>query len=108
MKTNKNTILIPKLFVDNHHGIYMGQIAFNQLSDYFKNQAIKQMSADDVKSILAGNEDEFYCEACDNLTNVVFKTKTGQKLILQYCEGGIYIIPFCFLRSKQSKEFFYN
>lgn len=105
MKTTKNTIIEPSLFVDDHHGQYMGKIAFEQLADYYKNQAIKQMSKDDITSI-QNNEDEFYCEACDSLTNVTFKTPTGQKLSLHYAEGGIWMIPNCFLRSKKAQDFF--
>lgn len=106
MKTTKNTIIEPILFVDDRNGIYMGQIAFNQLAENFKNQAIKQLGKNTIESIINGPDDEFYHESCDNLTNITFKTQTGQKLSLNYAEGGIWIIPNCFLRSKKAQDFF--
>lgn len=98
----------PELFVDDHHGVYMGQIAFNQLAPRYKDQAIKQMSSEDVQSLLNGPDDEFYFDGCDSLTNVVFKSETGQKMSIQYADGGMWLIPNCFLRTKQANEFFQN
>jgi hypothetical protein len=108
MKTSKSTILSPELFVDNHHGQYMGQIAWQQLADFYKKQALKVLSAETVASLEAGPDDEWHFEACDNLTNVAFKSPTGQKLSIQYAEGGMWIIPACFYRSKEANEFFGN
>jgi len=96
----------PELFVDDHAGIYLGQTAFNQLAPRYKNQAIKQMSKDDIESISEGPDNEFYYDACDSFTQVVFKSPTGQKMNIQYAEGGLWLIPFCFLRTKQASEFF--
>lgn len=106
--TNKNTIKEPELFVNDHHGIYMGQIAWQQLSERYKKQAKKVLSKDDISSLENGPDDEFYFEACDNLTNVEFHTPTGQRLFINYAEGGMWILSKYFLRSKQANEFFGN
>lgn len=108
MKRNKNTIVEPELFVDDHHGIYMGRIAYQQLNSYYMDQAKKQLSQDDIDSLNEGPDNEFYDESCDNLTNVTFKTPTGQKFNIQYAEGGMWLIPACFMRSKAANEFFGN
>jgi len=108
MKKNKNTITEPQLFVDDHHGQYMGQIAWQQLAEFYKKQALKVLSAETVKSLEDGPEDEWHFDACDSLTNLEFKSPTGQKLFIQYAEGGIWILPACFLRSKAANEFFGN
>lgn len=100
------TIKKPELFVDDHHGQYMGQIAWKQLADRYKKQAAKQLSKEDITSLEEGPENQFHFEACDNFTNVTFKTETGQKLYINYAEGGMWIIPACFLRSKESEHFF--
>ena len=108
MRTNKNTITQPELFVDDHHGRYMGQIAWQQLADFYKQQALKVLSAETIASLEAGPQDEWHCDACDRLMDVEFKSATGQKLYLTYAEGGIWVISACFLRSKQAHEFFGN
>ncbi len=108
MKTNKNTITSPELFVDDHHGQYMGQIAWQILADRYKKQAKKHLSEDTIKSLEIGPDDEFHFDACYNLTNVQFHTPTGQKFYINYAEGGMWILSACFLRSKAASEFFDN
>jgi hypothetical protein len=105
MRTSKNTITGPELFVDDHHGQYMGQIAWQQLAERYKLQAKKQLSAETIASIEAGPDDEYHHESCDSFTNCTFKTPTGQKLSIQYAEGGMWIIPACFT-GKKAEEFF--
>ncbi len=105
MKTNRNTITEPQLFVDDHHGRYMGQIAWKILADRYKKQALKVLTAEDIAD-LQNPDSEFYDETCDKLCNVVFKTETGQKISLVYAEGGIWVIPACFYRSKAANDFF--
>lgn len=105
---NKHTITQPELFVDDHHGQYMGQIAWQQLAERYKKQAINTLSGEDIKSLENGPDDEFHFEACDNLTNVLFHTPTGQQFYIQYAEGGMWILSKYFLRSKQANEFFGN
>ena len=107
MKTNKNTILQPELFVDDHHGIYMGQIAYQSLNDRYKKQVAKHLSKEDIEAI-QDVDNEWYNEAVDNFTQIEFKTETGQKFNIQFAEGGLWVIPFCFYRSKQANDFFGN
>jgi hypothetical protein len=95
----------PDLFVDDHHGIYMGQIAWQQLAERYKDQARKQLSAEDIKSIEAGPDDEWHFEAMTNLENMTFVTETGQKWELSYREGGIWAVPACY-RGKKREDFF--
>jgi len=86
----------------------MGQIAWQQLAERYKKQAIKKLSEEDIKSIELGPDDEWHCEAMDNFTNIEFKTPTGQKLWINYAEGGMWVLPACFLRTKAANEFFGN
>lgn len=102
----RKTLREPALFVDDHHGQYMGQIAWEQLADKYKKQARKQLSKEDVQAIKDGPENEWHHEAMDKFTNVVFKSPTGQKSRIDYAEGGMWEIPFCFLRTKKADEFF--
>lgn len=108
MKQTKNTITEPQLFVDDHHGQYMGQIAWEQLAERYKKQAAKVLSAEDIKSIENGPEDEWHCEAMDNFTRIEFHTPTGQKFYIDYAEGGMWVLSASFLRSKAASEFFGN
>jgi hypothetical protein len=108
MKHTKNTITEPELFVDDHHGQYMGKIAWEQLAERYKVQAKIALSDEDIKCIEAGPDDEFHCDAMDNFTNVEFRTETGQKFFIQYAEGGMWVLSACFLRSKAASEFFGN
>lgn len=105
MTTNK-TIVSPELFVDDHHGQYMGQIAWQQLAERYKSQAKKVLSAETIKSIENGPDDEWHCDAMDSFTNVTFKTPTGQKFYIQYAEGGMWVLSAYFLRSKEANDFF--
>jgi len=102
MKTKFKT---PELFIDDHHGVYMGQIAWSQLANQYKLQAKKVLSEATIKD-LENVESEFHCDACDQLTNVKFKTPTGQQWSLQYAEGGMWAIPQCFYRTKEANNFF--
>ncbi len=97
----------PELFIDDHHGIYMGKFAYEALAPTYKAQVATHMSAGAIKS-LQDTYDEFYDESCNELTEITFVTETGQKWSLQYAEGGIWAIPACFMRSKKASEFFGN
>lgn len=97
----------PELFIGDQHGIYIGKFAYEALAERYKAQVAKHMSAEAIKS-LQDTCDEFYNESCDELTEITFKTETGQKWQLQYAEGGMWGIPFCFLRSKKANYFFGN
>ena len=96
----------PTLLVDDHHGIYMGKLAYEYLSDRHKKQAQKHLSDADIEA-LQDTENEWYWEACDALCSIVFRTKTGAKFTLAYAEGGIWAIPAC-LRGRKLEEFFGN
>jgi hypothetical protein len=96
----------PTLLVDDHHGIYMGQIAWQSLDNRYIEQAKKHLSQADIDA-LQNTEDEWYCEACDKLCNITFVGKTGVKFYLAYAEGGMWAIPHCF-RGKKLEAFFGN
>jgi len=100
----------PELMADDHHGVYMMQLLVSQNkadnTDLWK-QIQKQMSESDLSAILEGPDCEWHFEACDSLTNQTFKTKTGQKYSIQYAEGGLWAIPFCF-KGQKASEFFGN
>lgn len=95
----------PELMSDDHNGRYMGQHVWKTLAERYKIQARTKLSAEDIASLEAGPDDEFYDEACDNLTNVNFRTETGQKFTIQYAEGGMWAIPACF-RGEKAEKFF--
>ena len=100
----------PELMVDDHHGVYMMQLFVKQQktdnTSTWK-QIVKSCSEWTVNKILAGPDDESHFEACDNLTQKTFKTQTGQKFRIEYCEGGLWAIPFCF-KGKKADEFYGN
>jgi len=100
----------PELMADDHHGVYMMQLLVSQNkadnTDLWK-QIQKQMSESDLSAILEGPDCEWHFEACDSLTSKTFKTKTGQKYSIQYAEGGLWAIPFCF-KGQKASEFFGN
>ncbi len=100
----KTKFVEPELFVDDHHGCYMGKLAWEYLADRYKMQAKKQLSQETINDLL-DVDNEFHYDACDSLTQVTFKTETGQKWNLQYAEGGIWAIPKCF-KGKKANEFF--
>jgi len=108
MKKNQNTITEPILLVDDHHGIYMGQIAWEILADRYKKQAIAQGFDDEFQSDISNIENEFYCDACDKLTYITFKTPSGQKFWINYYDGGMWIISAYVMRSKQFTDFLNN
>lgn len=98
----------PELFIDDHHGIYMGQLAWRHLAERYKKQARRKLSKETIESLEAGPDDEWHFDACDSFTNVEFKTETGQKFNIQYAEGGMWAIPFCFMRTNAANDFFGN
>jgi hypothetical protein len=105
MNTNKDTITEPELFVDDHHGQYMGKIAYEQLADEYKVQAQKALSTETIADLL-NMESEFHHDAVDEFTRVEFVRPSGQKFNIQFAEGGMWIIPYCFMRSKAAADFF--
>ena len=82
----------------------MGKFAWEVLADKYKKQAKKHLTEDTIND-LSNVDSEFYDDACDSLTQITFKTETGQQWNLQYAEGGIWAIPKCF-RGKKASEFF--
>ena len=102
----KVKITKPELFVDDHHGIYMGQLVWKYLDERYKKQARRKLSKETIESLENGPEDEGYYDSCDSFTNVEFKTETGQKFNIQYAEGGMWVIPFFFMRTKEAEKFF--
>jgi hypothetical protein len=97
----------PTLLVDDHHGIYMGKIAYEILNERYKKQISKVASKEDIETLM-NVEDEWHHDVCDRiLANFTFTTETGQKFCLAYAEGGIWAIPNCF-RGKKLEEFFGN
>jgi hypothetical protein len=108
MKKNQNTITEPILLVDDHHGIYMGKFAWEILADRYKKQAIAQGFDEQFQSDISNVENEFYCDACDKLTSITFKTPSRQRFRIIYSDGGMWIISLYVMRSKQYKDFFNN
>lgn len=103
MKT-PTKIKTPILLVDDHHGIYSGKFAYEYLDQYYKDQINKHLSLEDIKSILDGPDNEWYHEAVDNMTNITLKTRSGQKLYMNFYEGGIWLIPACYMQTREYKE----
>jgi redox-sensitive bicupin YhaK (pirin superfamily) len=100
----------PELMVNDHHGVYMMQLWVElQKKDNTPawKQICKQVGKESIDSLLAGPDDEFHFDSCQEIENMTFKTQTGQKFTIQYCEGGIWAIPFCF-KGKKANEFFGN
>jgi len=107
MKTNKSTMTQPELLVDDHHGIYCGKFAYEYLNDFYKAQAKKQLSQETINDLL-NIDSEFHHDAVDSFMNCTYKTPTGQKFSIQFADGGVWIIPNCFARSKAANDFFGN
>jgi len=105
MKTNKNTILGPELFVDGHHGIYMGKLAYEYLAEEYKKQALKKLGKETIDEILDMDHENHH-EAVDEFTRIQFKRPTGQKFTINFAEGGMWVIPNCFWRTKEADSFF--
>lgn len=100
----------PSLLVDSHHGVYMMQLLVEQNKrerTRLWKQISVQLSEEDRQAILEGPENEWHTEACDTLTNKTFTTETGQKYTIEYAEGGLWAIPFCF-KGKARSDFFGN
>lgn len=93
MRHNKQTITEPELFVDDHHGQYMGQIAWQQLAERYKSQARKVLPKKTIEEIEKGPDAEWHFETCLSFTEVEFHTPTGQKFRIEYAEGAMWIIP---------------
>lgn len=103
MKTTTLTIMQPILMVDSHHGIYAPKIFMEQLSAHYK----KQIPAAD-RAVLRDIENDLYFDVWEDVSSIVFKTETGQKLHVYEHEGDIYLVPACFLRTAAGKEFTEN
>jgi hypothetical protein len=99
MKTNSNTITQPMLFINSAHGQYIPQIFSEMIADELRNQIDSETLQD-----LSSPENEFYCEAWDNVLYKTFKTKSGQKVHFEQIEGDVWCIPACFARTKEYKE----
>jgi len=108
MKKNQNTITEPILLVNDANGIYMGKFAWESLADRYRYQAIAQGFNEEFQSDISDIESEFYCDACDKLTSITFKTPSGQKFWINYFDGGMWIISAYVMRSKQFTDFFNN
>lgn len=95
----------PELLVDSHHGIYSYQLAWQYLSERYKNQA--KLSDETIKSLETGPDDEFYFESFDELEQVMFKTETGQRFQIVARED-IWLVPLCYMRTRGFNDFFNN
>lgn len=98
MKTTKNTILEPVLMVDSHHGIYSAQIFVETLHEDLKKQ-IKPEILEDLKN----PENEFYWESWESVLDMEFKWNRQKVFVMQI--EDVWIVPACYLRTKQGQEF---
>jgi len=93
----QTTTTEPQLYVDSHHGIYSYQLAWQWLRDEYKQQARDRgLSAEDIKSLENGPDDEFYHDAADSLTQITFTDiETGVNYYLGNLadECDIWFIP---------------
>ena len=99
MKTNKNTITKPELFINSAHGIYIPQIFAQQIDEHYKKQIDAQVLAD-----LSSPENEFYWDAWNYIEGKLFKTPTGQKIFFLQPDGDLWVVPACYIRTKEYKE----
>lgn len=87
----------PELFVDSHHGVYMYQLAWNYLSDTFKQQAREQgITKEDEQDLVNGPDSEHYFDAADTLERVIFiLPDTGDKFYIGHLsdESDLWLIP---------------
>jgi hypothetical protein len=98
----------PDLLVDDHHGVYMMHLLVKgekQHRGRIYHELQKNLNPFALRSLLAGPDDEGYWEACDRVTQLTFTTPTGQKYVIDYVEGGLWAIPFCF-RGKAREAFY--
>ena len=93
----------PELLCDDHHGQYMMQLLVKELQPRYQKQIRKQIGGEQFES-LKDVEDEFHMDACDAVTNCTLTTPTGQKFVIQYAEGGLWAIPYCYMRTKEYEE----
>jgi hypothetical protein len=98
MKTSKNTILEPVLMVDSHHGTYSPKIFLETV-----NAEIKKQIPANLRIELRNPEGENYWDAWDKVLDIVFKVGR-QKFFLDSVDGDIWLIPFCYTRTKEYKE----
>lgn len=98
MKTNKNTMTHPELFINSAHGQYIPQIFGQTISEWFKKQ-IKE----DLLNDISNTENEQYWDAWDMILGMTFKTPSGQKFHVEQVED-VWIIPACYARTKEYKE----
>ena len=98
MRTNKNTITEPVLIVDSNQGIYGPKQFIETINDKLKSQISPEIIAD-----LSSPENEFYCDAWDSVENITFK-HNRQKVYAMSIEGDIWLVPACYMRTKEFKE----
>jgi len=97
----------PLLLVDDHHGVYCGQFAYQWLADYLKDQVNAKLSSEDIKAIEAGPDHEWHHEAVDNMTNLILTDRDGVDFYIMFAEGGVWCIPVSFLEDEEkSSQFF--
>jgi hypothetical protein len=102
MKTSKETILEPILIVDSRHGVYGPKIFMESLAGHLKAQLTPEQ-----RNELRDPENEFYWDTFNDVMNIEFK-HNRQKLFVHQMEGDIYLVPACYARTKEGKEFLYE
>jgi hypothetical protein len=102
MKTSKNTITQPELFLDGSRGIYIpqtfAQIIAQELKDQIRPELLEGISNPD---------NEHYWDSWDSILNGTYKTKSGQKFWFEQ-NDDLWLIPACFARTKEYKQNWLN
>jgi hypothetical protein len=86
----------PILACDSHHGVYAFQLLFNGLQPIYKDQAVYQLSIDDLISIQNGPDDEFYHEACCSLMDVTFTDLSDGSQFVIVANEDLWFVPLSF------------
>lgn len=91
-----------ELFIDSHHGIYSGKIAYEVLKNKYKEQiGFTEEEEQDILNI----ESEFHWEAVEKLLNTEFTTEEGIKFYLHQDED-IWVIDEVELENMKRKDEF--
>lgn len=96
----------PILACDSHHGIYSFQLLFNSLLPVYKQQAIDQLSPEDVEALETGPDHESYLDAADSLEQVEFTNPdTGEKFCIMSNED-LWFVPLSFIEDEEKMSAF--
>jgi len=96
----------PELLVDDHHGVYCGQFAYQWLLPYLQQQIKDKIGEKNVASIDAGPEDEFYWEAVDRMEDVKLTDENGVEFYIMFREGGVWVVPVSYMDTPEYVEWF--